>query len=299
MTNRELLEEIILNDPLYKKRTQSNFLFMEDLVSLQPINYHCTNCKSEQTFELSEIDNAHYSKAGHSWTQHSRLSAGAMISGRGLEPTSIKSKTHQITFQCAKCKTYSIHFYIAFKSSQRSVKGKSELIIETKVQKVGQLPPLESTVDVAIEKWLSETDLDLYKKGLRSETHGFGIGSFSYFRRIVENNAQKILEGVSESTDSDDLKLAISEALKKHTATDRLELVKDHAPASFAVDGQNVFTILYSALSSGIHGKSDEDCLSVATSIRVCLSFLIQKIAISQQEQAKLKAALKDITSNE
>jgi hypothetical protein len=294
MTTQELLEQVMLKDPLYKTRSKSGHVYKEDLVSLRPINFYCVTCLSEQTFELAELDNEHYSKAGHSWQQHSRLSAGAMISGRGLDPSPVGNSTRHITFRCAKCKAYTIHFYVAFTGDRKSVKGKEDEI-KTAIQKVGQLPPFESTIDTTIEKWLSKTDQNLYMKGLRSEAHGFGIGSFSYFRRIVENNAQKILEGVSESTDSDELKLAIAEALKKHTATERLELVKDHAPTSFAVDGQNVFTILYGALSSGIHGKSDEDCLSIATSIRVCLNFLIQKIAATKQEKDVLKEALKDI----
>lgn len=295
MNNGELLEQIMLNDPLYKVRSRKGSIYKEDLVSLPPINFYCGVCQSQQTFELKEINNEHYSNLGHSWAQHRSLSAAAMISGRGLTPDSLENSTHHITYCCAKCKTYTIHFYLAFSHVRKAIRGKEDEITFS-IQKVGQLPSFESTVDSTIEKWLSKTDLDLYRKGLRSESHGFGIGAFSYFRRIVENNAQKILEGVSESTDNDDLKAAITEALKKHTATDRLELVKDHAPTTFSVEGQNVFTILYGALSSGIHGKSDEDCLSIASSIRACLTFLIQKIANAQQEQAKLKEALKDIT---
>lgn len=61
-------------------------------------------------------------------------------------------------------------------------------------------------------------------------------------------------------------------------------------------EGQNVFAIIYRALSEGMHAKSDEECLKAAGSIRVCLAFLVKKIAIAAEEKSELKSAIGSLT---
>jgi len=42
-------------------------------------------------------------------------------------------------------------------------------------------------VSARIQKLLGAEDLELYRKGMRSEAAGLGVGATTYFRRIVEN----------------------------------------------------------------------------------------------------------------
>ena len=48
-----------------------------------------------------------------------------------------------------------------------------------------------------------------------------------------------------------------------------LESVKDAIPPALLINGHNPLTLLYSALSGGLHGKSDEECLELAHAVRV------------------------------
>ena len=49
-------------------------------------------------------------------------------------------------------------------------------------------------------------------------------------------------------------------------------MIKDGIPESLLVDGHNPLTVLYTALSAGIHGQTDELCLERAASIRLVLA---------------------------
>jgi hypothetical protein len=50
--------------------------------------------------------------------------------------------------------------------------------------------------------------------------------------------------------------------------------------------------LLHSALSEGIHAQTDEECLEIATSIRVVLSELADRISIALKDHAELKQAV-------
>lgn len=42
-------------------------------------------------------------------------------------------------------------------------------------------------------------DKELYLQGRRSESRGFGIGAFSYYRRVVENQKSRIIEEIAKA----------------------------------------------------------------------------------------------------
>jgi len=41
-------------------------------------------------------------------------------------------------------------------------------------------------------------DRELFLKGRRAENHGLGIGAFSYYRRVVENQKGRIIEQIAK-----------------------------------------------------------------------------------------------------
>ena len=196
-------------------------------------------------------------------------------------------ETYTAHYMCAKCQEYTYSFVLKFTKSGTSLANSVY-----SVQKVGQDPSVEQPIDKELKVWLSEDDTLLFQKGLRTEANGFGIAAYSYYRRIVEGNIEKLLNNISEQSDSEELKAAIATALKETNAATRVKLVKDHAPASLKPDGKNVLGILYSALSAGIHGRTDEECLKDAGDIKVCLMFLIKRISREQQEARELTASI-------
>lgn len=284
-TSWEFLDGVIHDAPLYSKRIFQGDIKLNSFKLLPSTNFFCHGtCDSEQTFKPSQITLA----AHTSWESDNMK----LINVTGLPSQSAQAalvaqdEVFSIYYKCAKCQSYAYSFFLKFDRSGTS--GKRVFTI----QKIGQDPATEQPIDRELKVWLGKDDATLFQKGLRTEANGFGIAAYSYYRRILEGNIEKLLKQVSAQTDSEDLKTAITKALKQTNAADRVKLVKDHAPTSLTPDGKNVFSILYKALSAGIHSRSDEDCLADAGDIKVCLMFLIKRISREKQEAAELTRSI-------
>jgi len=59
-----------------------------------------------------------------------------------------------------------------------------------------------------------------------------------------------------------------------------IETIKAAIPESLLIDGHNPLTLLHDALSEGLHAQTNEDCLELATSIRVVLTELAERIPV-------------------
>jgi hypothetical protein len=66
----------------------------------------------------------------------------------------------------------------------------------------------------------------------------------------------------------------------------------DAIPEAILIDRHNPLTLLHSALSEGLHAQTDEECLELATSIRVVLTELADRISVALKEEAELKTAV-------
>ena len=63
-------------------------------------------------------------------------------------------------------------------------------------------------------------------------------------------------------------------------------------PQFFLIDGRNPLTLLHSALSEGLHAKTDAKCLELAKSIRIVLTELAIRSAAVLKDKAELKSAV-------
>lgn len=55
--------------------------------------------------------------------------------------------------------------------------------------------------------------------------------------------------------------------------------------------------LLHSALSEGVHGLSDDECLEIASSVRVVLAELSERLAQALKDEAELSKALSTLMS--
>jgi hypothetical protein len=144
-------------------------------------------------------------------------------------------------------------------------------------------------------------DRELFLMGRRAENSGFGIGSFAYYRRLVENQKGRIIEQIGDvarrlGAKPDIVKL-FKQAAREVQFTKAIEIVKDAIPAGLLMDGHNPLTLLHSALSEGIHAKTDEDCLQIAQDIRVVLYELAERISEALRDEAEVKHAVNRLLS--
>ncbi len=123
-----------------------------------------------------------------------------------------------------------------------------------------------------------------------------GIGAFVYYRRVVEGQKNRILDEiikVSRELNTPADSLAKLEAAKNESRfTQALNDVKDSVPQSLLINGHNPLLLLHSALSDGLHERTDEHCLEVATSVCVVLAELAERLSQALKNEAELSRAL-------
>jgi hypothetical protein len=113
---------------------------------------------------------------------------------------------------------------------------------------------------------------------------------------VVENQKDRILSEViraSNKVNASELIISELEAARKETQFHKaMETIKPAVPQALVIDGHNPLMLLHNALSEGLHAQTDEDCLELATSIRVVLTELVERIATVLADHAELKTAV-------
>lgn len=163
--------------------------------------------------------------------------------------------------------------------------------------KVGEYPPFGSHLAKRLRDLLSKNDLEFYRKGLRTEREGHGIGAAAYFRRVVENQWKALVKKLRDAaeklgTPAEKLKI-FDGALMQQQFSTAVDMLKDAIPAKLLIlDGRNPLTLLYKPLSVQIHDLSDEQCLQQAADIRVVLNETFDNISRVLSDDETLKAAV-------
>lgn len=163
--------------------------------------------------------------------------------------------------------------------------------------KLGEHPPFGSHLAKRLQNMLSSTDLELYRKGLRTEREGQGIGAAAYFRRVVDNQWRTLVKKLRDAAEKlgtplEKLKV-FEEALAQPQFSTAVDMLKDAVPEKLLIlDGRNPLTLLYRPLSVQIHNLSDEQCLQQAADIRVVLNETFDNISRVLRDDETLKAAV-------
>ena len=199
-----------------------------------------------------------------------------------------------ITYQCRDCQTICKTFAVL---ATRSNGADVEAI------KLGEYPPFSAPISSRIQKLLSKSDLELYRKGSRAEAQGLGIGAATYFRRIVEKQWKLLVTEIRKAAKRlgvEDLRL-YDAAIQEKQFSKAVGMLTDAIPDRLLIlNGENPLTLLYQPLSRQLHGLTDEECLQQAADIRVVLTALLENIADVLKAQDELHEAvmrLKDVRS--
>ena len=164
------------------------------------------------------------------------------------------------------------------------------------VMKLGEYPPFSAPISSRIQKLLSDSDLELYRKGVRAEAQGLGIGAATYFRRIVDEQWQRLVQEIRRAAERlgvEDLGV-YDDAMEKKQFSEAVSMLKDAIPGKLLIlKGENPLTMLYKPLSQQLHVMTDEECLQQAADIRLVLTVLLENIAEVMKDQDELTAAAK------
>ncbi len=163
------------------------------------------------------------------------------------------------------------------------------------VYKYGELPSFGPATPTRLLKLLGDQK-ETFLKGRRCESQGLGIGAFSYYRRVVENQKNRILDEIIKvSTKLGATKESIAElerAKAEHQFLKSVESVKHGIPQTLLINGHNPLTLLHSALSVGLHDQTDEKCLELAHDVRVVLGDMSDRLSSALKDEVELNAAV-------
>ena len=176
------------------------------------------------------------------------------------------------------------------------------LYIDTEVNgrancyKFGELPAFGPSVPPGLVRLFGK-ERETFLNGRRCETQALGIGAFVYYRRVVENQKNQILDEIIRLSEILETTPAASiEKLKgarnEAQFVKAMDLVKDALPQSLLISGRNPLTLLQSALSRELHTETDESCLDLAKAVRIVLVELADRLGQALKDEAELTAAV-------
>lgn len=266
----------------------------------ETFEYYCEKENTKKTFELEldiETDDFYGSIGG------SKILTTNIINNK-------LNFTFKVVGKCKSCNDYHISFLLNVFSNEEIIKsegfrntidvsqitkGNSNKIIS--VQKVGAFPQIKIIPNKLITKYFQKETQTWYFKGINALNENYGIGSFAYFRRIIEKELINIIEDINSLPDSH--KSEIDVLLKKHKENPKISTIYsnifEHLPSSLKALGDNPIKLLYNQTSEGLHSLTEEQCLNKAKNVLKLLDFVIKKINEEKSEIRELRETIKHL----
>ena len=193
-----------------------------------------------------------------------------------------------IEYLCQNCKE-SIKVYSLLVQVVDPDEGLANIV------KIGEYPFFGPPVPARLIT-LVGPDRELFLKGRRCENQGLGVGAFTYYRRVIENQKNRLLDNIITVLEKLGEKKETIERLESAKQevqfTSAIHSIKEFIPKQIYLNDVNPFQLLHKALSIGVHNLTDEDCLDHAKDIRVVLTEFSEKLASILKDHAELKDAI-------
>jgi hypothetical protein len=226
------------------------------------LDLHCEHCEGTRAFKNTD-------------EYTGTLSVGVMFD--------------ELNYECKNCKDgnkFSKRFCVAVIGEGR----------DGPVQKIGEYPAYNPVTSRKVFDLIGENHREMFLQGRRAELRGLGIGAFAYYRRIVDDQKNLIIDQLVKvakrlGTSNDVLEL-FSSAKAEDQFTNAIRKIKDALPPALFISGHNPLTILYDVLSDGIHDLPDEECLSHARTVRTLLIALADRMSEISKDEAKVQEAI-------
>ena len=265
------LSQFIEEYPLYSKFGIDQPIEAADLNHLA-FNFFCKNEKQIQPFRLEATV--------HNGVVHSGTAVNSLNGGTAIDFTEMFSGI------CQSCISYKVKIIISGASQDEKPKYF--------VRKIGQYPaPEASAVKLPdeISYFLNEESRELYGKGLRNLELEYGTGSFAYFRRMIVNEFERIIEALSDpySPDGNKIAQAFSNYKELGLKTKFIEDISPYLPKSLQEHGANTLLMLYDAASIGMDELTEKECVKKSKDIDTLFRYLIRKIYAERNESLSEK----------
>ncbi len=250
-------EQFLIELPLYEVITYAD----EDLEFGRKLRYfgdtldsYCPHCNTHSIFERYWQNSNEFYYEADSW---------------------VESGFFSIDFKCTRNNDHKLHFI--FHASGKTI------------QKIGQMPSIADLNHFDVKKYskvLDEKYFQEFTKAIGLVSHGIGVGSFVYLRRIFEflieesHTIAKVQDGWDE-----DLYL-------KSRMNEKIKLLQSELP-EFLVEN----SAIYSILSKGIHELNEKECLAAFPAMKVGIEIILDEKLEQLNRAKKLAEAKKSITA--
>jgi hypothetical protein len=195
-----------------------------------------------------------------------------------------------VSYTCSNCQETVKRFALAVRKNEKPA------YIE--IYKIGEMPAFGPPTPNRLLKLIGD-DRELFLHGRRCETQGMGIGAFGYYRRVVENQKNRILKRIIKACGAIGVPQSMTDtltaALNENQFSKAVESIKDALPESLLIRTHNPMTLLHSALSDGLHARTDDECMAKAQAIRIILTELSERLANLLKDETEIKAALSQL----
>jgi hypothetical protein len=224
----------------------------------------------------------------------SAICAGVRTHRRVDDAPSFKADMVQIRnvfieYICSNCREKRKYFALHIKSLGANTKNPG------RAYKFGENPPFGPKTPPRLITLLGD-QWPIFLKGRRCEFQGLGVGAFSYYRRVVEHQKGRILDEIIRVSERIGVEVAVIDVLKTARSETQfsksLSMVKNAIPQALLINGHNPLTLLHSALSDGLHDRTDEHCLELAHDIRIVLADLSERLSQALKDEAELNTAV-------
>jgi hypothetical protein len=192
-----------------------------------------------------------------------------------------------LRYDCVNCAEDNVYFLIV------KLEGGS-------IKKIGQFPMQSSRVPNSIAKRLGESAL-LYRKAITCRNEGYGLGAVAYFRRVVEDKTNELIDVVADAAEAHSVPgpdvEKIRTAKNERTYEDKLSVAAHAIPEVLKPHGANPFQAMHDILSVGIHTKSEEECLQIADDTRDIFDYLFDRLRTEIADRTSFVSKVKAIAS--
>lgn len=237
------------------------------------IDAHCPSCSKESV--LNHIENADWLPVeinDEYLPVEPVYSAGSYISKEEFVKDFLSNRKFVLKeFKCSRCSNIHLFYF--------EINRKKDQFI---LKKIGQSFSIADYQNHDIKKYKKVLSNELqseFTKGVGLFSHGVGIGSFVYLRRIIEKfviQEAYIKESQNENFDK--------QLFEKSRMKERIDLLKNSLPGFLVAN-----KALYSILSKGIHELSEQECLEIFPVMKTAIEYILDEVKAKRELEEKKK----------
>lgn len=271
--------KVFINDPLYTSYDMDELEVGEIISILYCNNYgdkvktldsYCTFCSKETTLIGEDKLDAQLANLlmKNGFTGRAMGEKEGLI--KGLEEIGFFTRV----FTCPRPGSDKNHSHIFHFKVQNG-----------KILKVGQYPSIADLNKKELKKYrkLNDNIYEELNRAVGLASHGIGVGSFVYLRRIIEKHILK--PRLDQMIDNQEIK---EEDINRIDFKSKISVAKKNLP-EFLVNNPK----LYSVLSKGIHELDEEECKQFFPLLRSSIEIILDQ-EIEEMERKKKYKELSD-----